>query len=152
MLVDGLYGDRRNHRAQFSPDGRWVAYTSNEAGGNEIFVTPFPGPGRTARISEAGGAWPRWRRDGREIYFVAPGPSASLFDNRLMAVEVAARGEELEVGAARELMVAPVRLLGAGIPYVAAPDGQRFLLNTFAQDPSSTAMRLVVNWPALMAR
>jgi serine/threonine protein kinase len=145
-------GASRATGAQFSPDGRWVAYTSNEAGGNEVFVTPFPGPGRTVRISEAGGAWPQWRRDGREIYFAAPGPSASLFDNQLMAVEVAARGEELEVGVARELMVAPVRLLGSGIPYVAAPDGQRFLLNTFAEDPSSTVMRLVVNWPALMAR
>jgi Tol biopolymer transport system component len=145
-------GASRATGAQFSPDGRWVAYTSNEAGGNEIFVTPFPGPGRTARISEAGGAWPQWRDDGLEIYFVSPGPTASLLDNRLMAVEVAARGEELEVGVARELMVAPVRLQGAGVPYVAAPDGQRFLLNTFAEDPSNTEMRLVVNWPALMAR
>jgi Tol biopolymer transport system component len=67
--------------ARFSPDGRWVAYQSNESGRNEVYVAPFPGPGGKWQVSTAGGTFPRWRNDGRELYYLAP-------DNRLMTASV----------------------------------------------------------------
>ena len=68
--------------AQFSPDGKWVAYQSLESGQRpEVFVQRFPGPGAKTQISAAGGVQVRWRRDGRELFYLAP-------DNRLMAVPI----------------------------------------------------------------
>src|SRR4029453_12475979 len=67
--------------AQFSPDGRWIAYQSDESGRVEIYVQPFPGPGRKVRISVSGGIQARWRRDGKELFYLGS-------DNRLMAVPV----------------------------------------------------------------
>ena len=59
-------------RAQFSPDGRWVLYTSDESGRDEVYVTSFPDRGGKMLISKDGGTYPRWRRDGKEIFYVAP--------------------------------------------------------------------------------
>src|SRR5262245_3231280 len=58
-------------QGQFSPDGRWIAYVSNESGRNEVYVTPFPGPGRTRQLSTAGGLWPRWSGTGSEVFFLS---------------------------------------------------------------------------------
>ena len=66
---------------QFSPDGHWIAYQSNESGRHEVYVAPFPGPGGKRQVSTAGGALPRWRADGKELFYRAA-------DNRLMAAEV----------------------------------------------------------------
>ena len=60
-------------QAQFSPDGRWIAFTSNEFGGSEVYAMPFPGPGGRTRISTSGGSFPRWRRDGKELFFETGG-------------------------------------------------------------------------------
>ena len=54
---------------QFSPDGRWVAYQSNETGRNEVYVVPYPGPGRKVTVSNQGGTEPRWARNGRELFY-----------------------------------------------------------------------------------
>ena len=67
--------------ARFSPDGKWIAYDSNESGVYEVYVRPFPGPGGTWKISAAGGYTPQWRGDGKEIYYASP-------DNKLMAVPI----------------------------------------------------------------
>ena len=67
--------------AQFSPDGQWIAYQSNESGPVEIYVQPFPGPGRKTRDLQWGGVQVRWRQDGKELFYLAP-------DNRLMAVPI----------------------------------------------------------------
>ena len=72
-------------RARFSPDGRWVAYESNESGRNEIYVQTFPDPVRRTQVSTAGGATPIWRRDGAELYFRSP-------DDHLMAARIAVKG------------------------------------------------------------
>ncbi|MFQ5583655.1 MAG: protein kinase, partial [Calditrichia bacterium] len=82
--------------ARFSPDGKWIAYFSDESGQDEIYVRPFPGPGGKWQISTAGGYDPYWREDGREIYY----PSN---DNKMMAVGVKATNEIFEVGSARVL-------------------------------------------------
>ena len=75
---------------QFSPDGRWVAYASNESGQLRVFAAPFPGPGGKQPISPGEGGSVQWRRDGKEIFYVA--------DGQLMAAEVVARNGTLEVG------------------------------------------------------
>src|SRR5262249_16234927 len=66
---------------QFSPDGKWVAYQSDGTGQFEIYVQPFPGPGASLPVSKNGGAQVRWRRDGKELFYIAP-------DDRLMAVAI----------------------------------------------------------------
>ena len=58
-----------DRQAMFSPDGRWVAYTSDESGHDEVYVRPFPGPGSRTAVSVGGGSDPRWRRDGRELFY-----------------------------------------------------------------------------------
>ena len=85
----------------FSPDGRWVAYGSNESGEYKVYVAPFPGPGGKWQVSPAGYC-PRWRRDGKELYYDSA-------DNHLMAVEVQAHAAHVELGPARRQRVADRR-------------------------------------------
>jgi Tol biopolymer transport system component len=131
-------------QGQFSPDGRWMAYRTNESGRDEIYVQAFPGPGGKARISTEGGSQPRWRRDGKELFFVAP-------DNRLMAVPLAlpSNGQAPNVGAPAALF-AP-RLTARGTPkhqYAVAPDGQRFLMVVSADEAIASPITIVQNWLA----
>jgi Tol biopolymer transport system component len=123
---------------QFSPDGRWVAYQSNESQRNEIYIAPFPGPGGKRQVSVAGGATPRWRKDGKEIFYVAP-------DLRLMAAEVTAKGNTLEIGEVRPLF-GPLSV-GLGFHYDVSADGQRFL-TVPPQQESAEPVTLVQNWVA----
>jgi len=124
---------------QFSPDGRWIAYVSDESERDEVYVAPFPGPGRKWQISTAGGTRPRWRQDGREIYYLAE-------DNRIIAVEVGQQGSTFEVGSASPLF--EIRPRRPGTIYRASPDGQRFLVNTAVDEEHSSPLTLVVNWTA----
>ena len=78
------------HEPQFSPDGHWIAYQSNESGRYEVYVAPFPGPGGKRQVSTAGGTRSRWRADGKELFYIAA-------DNRLMAAEVDAKKGTFEV-------------------------------------------------------
>jgi eukaryotic-like serine/threonine-protein kinase len=148
-----LFGDKKPRpfldtsfietQAQFSPDGRWIAYMSSASGQFDVYVVPFPGPGNSWRVSPAGGGWPRWRRDGKEIFYVAP-------DNTLTAAAVNGQGSSFEVGAGRplfQLSLRPSARLDA-YPYDVSADGQRFLVNTFVEETTSTAITLVVNWTA----
>jgi Tol biopolymer transport system component len=134
---------------QFSPDGRWLAYASNESGRYEIYVRTFPEVGGKWQVSAGGGMQPRWRRDGRELFFVAP-------DTRLMAVTVRlAPDGGLEAGPPVALF--PMRLaIGGNIAptgflaraqYAVAPDG-RFLLNMAADNAATTPITIVHNWTA----
>jgi Tol biopolymer transport system component/predicted Ser/Thr protein kinase len=102
----------------FSPDGRWLAYASNESGTFEVYVRPFPGPGGRSQISKGGGLFPLWSRDGRELLF-------QTLDLRVMAVGYSAAGDSF---AARKPRVwSETRLLNAGgaSVYDLAPDGKR---------------------------
>jgi Tol biopolymer transport system component len=128
----------------FSPDGHWLAYASDESGRFEIYVMKFPAePGVKWQVSTAGGAEPRWRRDGRELFYVGP-------DGRVMAVSVAT-GADFEVGKPQAVFVASLKN-AAGARYDVAPDGQRFLLNRPVGDESSPPITLVQNWTALLQR
>jgi eukaryotic-like serine/threonine-protein kinase len=132
-------------QGQFSPDGRWVAYASNESGKWEIYVAPFPGPGGNWKVSSAGGSEPRWRRDGKELFYLAP-------DAKLMAVDVKG-GTTFEAGSARPLFQTHRREHVAStdmFSYDVAPDGQHFLVNTDVGDATPPSPTIVVNWPAAL--
>ena len=123
---------------QFSPDGRWIAYTSDQSGGrDEVYVAPFPGPGRKLQISAAGGSTARWRQDGQEIYYLAR-------DNTITAVEVGQQGSTFEVGATKPLFA--IRPREPGTIYRVSPDGQRFLVNIASEEERPSPLTLVVNW------
>jgi len=129
---------------QFSPDGKWLAYQSNESGRYEIYVRPFPSPGSTTPISTGGGAQLRWRRDGKELFYVA-------LDGRLMAVPIrlAANGKAIEPGAPLALFA--THLGGAIQPtlkpqYAVSRDGQRFLMNTITEEAGASPITLILNW------
>ena len=96
-------------------------YESDDAGRSDVYVAPFPGPGGKRQVSASGGSQPRWGKDGKEIFFLAP-------DNKLMAAEVSRQGESLEIVTVRTLF--QTRATGPGFQYDTAPDGQRFLINT----------------------
>jgi serine/threonine protein kinase len=138
---------------QFSPDGRWVSYQSNQSGRYEIFLRPFPGPGSQLQVSTGGGIWPRWRRDGKEIFYLSP-------DNRLMAVPVVSHaGSQMDAGVPVALFQ-PRLLAGGGInvggflsraQYDVASDG-RFLFNTNVDEATSLPINIVLNWAAALKR
>jgi serine/threonine protein kinase/Tol biopolymer transport system component len=123
-----------------SPDGRWMAYTSNESGQFEVYVSPFPGLGDKWRISTDGGGWPRWRRDAKEVFYLAR-------DGSITAVNVNGQGSTFEVGAGRPLFAAKARLnvrLDASA-YDISPAGDRVIVNTIGEE-IATPITLVVNW------
>ena len=111
-----------------SPDGRFLAYGSNESGRQEIYVQSFPGPGGKWQISTAGGLDPHWRADGKELYYRA-------LDQKLMAVEIRA-GDTLEAGIPRPLFLGRVYTGNARNKFLPAKDGQRFLFVATARPRS----------------
>ena len=134
--------------AQFSPDGKWVAYESDEAGPPEIYLQPFPGPGAKQRVSVAGGTQVRWRRDGRELYYIAA-------DEALMAVAIDPTAAPPSVGTPARLFktnISPVRSISRQ-QYVVSRDGQQFLILTDEEGPVPP-ITLLFNWkpPAVRGR
>jgi dipeptidyl aminopeptidase/acylaminoacyl peptidase len=128
-------------QAQFSPDGRWIAYCSPESGRSEVFLTSFPEPSERIRVSASGGSRPRWKRDGREIYFVSP-------DNEMITtpVRLAAR---VEIGEARPLF----RIDPTGwSDYDVTADGERFLAVARIPVQDADAIAVTANWPSLLPR
>ena len=130
---------------QVSPDGKWVAYVSNESGENEIYVRPFPGPGGRWQISRGGGRAPVWSRDGSELYYVKR-------PRKLMAVSVDAEGESLRAGKPRELFELSGRPMGN---YDVAADGSFFMaIRDPEEEPEETRslVTFVFNWPTELDR
>jgi dipeptidyl aminopeptidase/acylaminoacyl peptidase len=139
---------------QFSSDGRWLAYASNESGRYEIYVRPFPDAGGKWQVSTGGGSQPRWGPDGKELFYVAP-------DNRLLAVplRLAPEARAVEVGA--PVVLFPTRLASGGATiaaasinaraqYAVARDG-RFLMNVAADDAVTSPITVVLNWQSGLA-
>jgi dipeptidyl aminopeptidase/acylaminoacyl peptidase len=127
---------------QFSPDGRWVAYQSNESGEFQIVVQPFPQPGGKWQISMTGGTQPRWRSDGKELYFIAA-------DGKLMAASVTANGSTFAAGTPVALFPAAA-VTGIGLnkhEYAVSPDG-RFLINQLSESSTTAPITVVLNWSA----
>jgi Tol biopolymer transport system component len=128
---------------RISPDGRWVAYATDESGRNEVFVQSFPVPGNKKRISVGGGALPMWRKDGRELYFVTE-------DRVLMAVNVTTGQASLEFSTPTRLFLekdVTSGLQGGGrSAYAPSPDGQRFLVLVPVENDRPEGLHLIHNW------
>jgi eukaryotic-like serine/threonine-protein kinase len=127
--------------AQFSPDGRWIAYQSDESGQTEIYVQAFPKSSGKFQVSTSGGSRARWRRDGKELFYLSP-------ERRMMAVEAKATPTAFEAGRPRELFQTRVAIFPAVVPaYDVSADGQRFLIQTLPDDAESAApITVVMNW------
>ena len=132
---------------EIAPDGRWVAYDSNETGRFEVYVQSFPSPGRKWQISTAGGIAPRWRHDGQELFYIAP-------DGALMGVPLRPSADDQGPvrGAPARLFRVPIAyggsIQGGNVrqQYAVAIDGQHFLVNTTINDSLETPITIVQNW------
>jgi eukaryotic-like serine/threonine-protein kinase len=135
-----LQTDYDERQAQFSPNGLWVAYVSNESGKNEVYVRPFPlAPGKW-QLSTGGGEQPRWRRDSKELFYLSA-------DHKLMSVETSSAGSTFEHHTPSTLFV--TRVGGIDTPgdyYAVTADGQRFILNNLAAEAAYTPITVVLNW------
>jgi hypothetical protein len=127
-------------QGRFSPNGRWVAHVSTESGRTEVFVVAFPGPGGKWQISNGGGSFPRWRADGRELFYLGA-------DGSIVAVPIDVAGGTFSPGKAQSLFHADVPR-DAGYQYAVSRDGQRFLVNT-TTGPAST-MSVFTDWRRLV--
>jgi dipeptidyl aminopeptidase/acylaminoacyl peptidase len=124
----------------FSPDGRWLAYASDESGRTEIYVQPYPGPGAKWQISTEGGTEPQWNRNGRELFYRS--------GNRMMAVDVGTT-PTLAVSKPKQIFEGEYEpTLVSAANYDVSPDGQRFLMLKAArvQDEAPTQISVVLNW------
>ncbi len=123
----------------FSPDGNWIAYNSDESGRFEVYVESFPTHGGKRQISPAGGSGPRWRADGKELYYYS-------FDGRLMTVPVTGGGASLTTGTPTVLFsFRPTGVIF--LPsYAVARNGQRFLLSAIVDSDARAPLSVVQNW------
>jgi Tol biopolymer transport system component/predicted Ser/Thr protein kinase len=130
--------------AALSPDGGYVAYQSNESGRPEVYVQSFPGPGGKWQVSTSGGLEPKWRADGKELYYRAP-------DQKLMAVEIQA-GSGFSAGVPQALFAGHFETGIARNRYLPTPDGRRFLAVAPLGRESMTPTTVVLNWSAELGR
>jgi Tol biopolymer transport system component len=136
------------HYGTLSPDGRWLAYISNETGVYEVYVESFPATGFKRQVSTQGGFEPHWRRDGKELFYLGP-------NQTLMAVGATSHPPVLNLTAPTALF--SVRIKGMEIQAVArhyapAPDGQRFLISRVTDEAQSEPVTIVLNWSAVLTR
>ncbi len=135
----------------FSPDGKWIAYFSDESGQAQVYVIPFvepvdspadqSRPVRKWQVSANGGTEPRWRADGKELYFIRANGEVS-------AAEVNGEGDQFVIGEVKPLFAVNLWNLGA-IGYDVSDDGERFLINVFSETAASP-ITLVTNWLAAL--
>ena len=131
------------YRPQFSPDGKWIAYCSDETGRPEVFVVRFPGPGGKNQVSSDGGCQARWRKDGKELYFVGR-------DRMMMAAVVRTSDLSFQIAGLRPLFETHIADTSA-YNYDVTPDGQRFLCNE-SLEQSTAELTLIANWDAEMKK
>jgi serine/threonine protein kinase len=130
--------------AQFSPDGKWIAYESDKTGRFEIYIQPFQGPGGDSRVSIDGGAQVRWNPSGKELFYVAA-------DDRLMAVPIRFSSIDKTVEAGTPMALFATNVGGAAIntnrqQYAVAPDGQSFVLNSAVEEAGESHITVILNW------
>jgi serine/threonine protein kinase len=158
LWVISLSGDRKpsplfqtpfaQSHGQISPDGKWLAYYSTETGRQEIYVQPFAQGAGKWQISTNGGLFPRWRHDGRELFYMSQASGG-----KMMAVSVKPNGTTFEAGAPTPLFDSPyLNLQHTGSPYhtyAVSPDGQRFLIpHPISGNTNNATMPIavVINW------
>jgi len=131
---------------RFSPDGHFIAYSSDESGRYEVYVQTFPVSGGKWLVSRDGGAQPHWRGDGKEIFFIAP-------DRKMMAADVKLEGSTCQAGIPKALF--QTQIISYPNPrngYEVSADGQRFVIITPLQENTSTPITVVANWNASRTR
>jgi eukaryotic-like serine/threonine-protein kinase len=163
LWVVPLSGDRKpspllhtafvESHGQISPDGKWLAYYSNETGRIEVYVQPFPSGAGKWQISTNGGLFPRWRRDGRELFYLSQNGGG-----KMMAVDLKSSGSTFEPGTPKELFDSPYFALphatgtgGTFHTHAVSADGRRFLIpHSTSSDTANvtTPIAVVVNWAA----
>ena len=135
--------DFTESQGRFSPNGRWVAYTSNLSGNFQVYVQSFPTSGGKWQISTNGGAQPQWRHDGKELFFLSP-------DRKMMVVEVNSAGSTFDYGVPKPLFetrtITAFPGFGGASYYAASGDGQRFLISTLVGESVQTPLTVVLNW------
>src|SRR5215813_3127910 len=156
LWVLPLFGDQKpfpflqtefNERfGRFSPDGRWIAYASDESGDWQVYVQNFPAGGGKWQVSTNGGSFPAWRRDGKELYYVSP-------DKKVMAVDVKGAGGTFERGVPKALFDLKVSsFVSIQARFAVTADGQRFLVNNTIGENASSPIAVVLNWTADLKR
>src|SRR5215831_6731619 len=157
LWVLPLFGDQKpfpflqtefNERnGRLSPDGRWMAYHSDESGGDyQIYVQSFPAGGSKFQVSTKGGAFAAWRGDGKELYYLSP-------DKKLMAVDVKGAGDTFERGVPKALFDVRVsNFTSAQARFAVTSDGQKFLVNNTIGETTSGPITVVLNWTADLKR
>ena len=131
FLIQSSFSTRQG---RFSPDGRWLAYVSDESGKDEVYVEGFPGRENKLQVSNSGGTNPRWRRDGRELFYIAPA-------RQLMSVSVTPASQTLQLGIPRVLVAGVAR-----DSYDVTSDGQRFVVLSNLDNEPLMPIHIVVNW------
>jgi eukaryotic-like serine/threonine-protein kinase len=139
-------GDAEEEQGKFSPDGKWIAYTSFETGDAEAYVQPFPATGEKWKISTRGGGQPRWRADGKELFYRTE-------DGKMMAVPVRTAGG-FESGAPHVLFRSSADPLfpNLGVPYDVTADGQKFLVNEAVDGNRLSSITVITNWTASVGK
>ena len=132
-------------QARISPDGRWVAYASDESGAFQIYVRALSGAAAQSPISIDGGMQPEWRRDGRELFYLSS-------RGELMSAPIAADAETFSAGVPKTLFKVDVPEASAPYPndYAVSADGRRFLINTVAEPSAQRAVTVVMNWASAL--
>jgi len=137
--------DFEERDAQFSPDGKWIAYQSTESGRFEIYVQAFPKTTGKSRISTNGGTQVRWRGDSKELFYIS-------LDGQMMAVPIRLDSAAQTVDPGTPSLLFRARIVGGAVQgvnrqqYVASPDGQRFLINTPTKEAATSSIALILNW------
>jgi Tol biopolymer transport system component len=131
---------------QFSPDGRWVTYMSDETGQFEVYVDSYPAPDHRIRVSPAGGGWPKWRLDGQELFYLAP-------DRQLMAAAITREGTGITFSPPQALFEGPgVKPDTSRAQFEPSADGSKFLFNARVELSRSVGLTVITNWPALVRK
>lgn len=138
-----LHSNFNESQGQFSPDGKWIAYVSDESGSPQVYVQSFPTLTGKWQVSSAGGSQPRWRRDGKELFYLAP-------DRKLMAVTVRT-GQAFDSESPQALFETILPFEAQRQSFSVSADGQRFLLNAPVEADSSP-YTIVLNWTGLLKK
>jgi Tol biopolymer transport system component len=157
LLVGGLDGSEPVQVGQaafsvsdpeFSPDGRWLAYASDDSGANEVYVQPHPGPGARVRISTDGGVAPVWSRSGRELFYARGWRAFQTLPTLQMMVVDVDSIDGFRAGSPRQLFEGPYAVTTPTRSHDVTADGKRFVMIRPAGDrePPFTQMRVVFNW------
>jgi Tol biopolymer transport system component len=142
-LLDSRFSESQG---RISPDGRWLAYTSDETGRPEIYLRPFPAGSSSVLISIGGGSEPSWRRDGKELFYLAS--NGGLMSVALSASDVVKAGRPTELFRTH----IPGERQNMGSSYAAAADGHRFLVPTAVGDAPQAAITVLLNWVKAVQR